>query len=213
MTGSELKEAKITVILPAFNEEKTIGDIVRQVKKYTDDVIVVDDGSWDNTVENALKEKAKVVSHNRNSGYLAALRTGFSIADGDIIVVMDADGQHDPRDIPRLVKPILDDEADLVIGAREKLSSFSERAITRLTRLRVKTQDASSGFKALKKNLAKRMQVRGRCICGTFVLEAKKLGARIVDVKIKSRERAFGKSKIKRHHLVQFFLVLKDLLS
>jgi len=201
----------ITVILPAFNEERTIEEIVRRAKKYTEDVLVIDDGSRDETVKNALKSGARVISHRKNMGYIAALRTGFRHAEGDIIVVMDADGQHDPDDIPPLVKPILEGEADLVIGARKHLS-FSEKILTRLTSIKVKTRDASSGFKAIRKEIAKRMQIRGTCVCGTFVLEAAKLGARITDVKIKYERRRFGRSRIKRHHFIQFFLVLKELI-
>jgi len=205
-------KAKITVILPALNEEKTIGKIVQQIKKYAAEVIVVDDGSSDKTAEKALKQGARVISHLKNKGYIAALRTGFVNAKGEIIVVMDADGQHDPRDIPRLVKPIVDDKADLVIGARERLSSFSENVITKLTRFKVDTWDACSGFKALTRDVAKRMQIRGKCTCGTFILEAHKLGARIMDVKVRDKPRRFGKSRMKKEHLIQFFLVLKELL-
>jgi len=211
MKNKSAKESSLTVILPAFNEEKTIGRIVRRVKEYTDDILVIDDGSRDKTAKNALKQGAKVISHSDNRGYIAALRTGFRHAEGDIIVVMDADGQHDPDDIPSLIKPILDGKADLVIGARDHLS-FSEKVLTKLTSVKVKTKDASSGFKALRKEIAKRMRIKGKCICGTFILEAQKLGAGIVDVKIKCKKRRFGRSRIKRHHFIQFFLVLKELI-
>ncbi len=211
MTSQNRKERSITVILPAFNEEGTIGNIVQKVRKYVDDVIVVNDGSKDKTAENALKHGATVISHRANKGYIHALRTGLKYAEGEVIVIMDADGQHEPDDIPRLVKPILDDEADLVIGARERLSSFSEKILTILTRAKVNTQDASSGFKAITKDVAKKMNVKGECVCGTFVLEAFKLGARVVDIKIKTKPRAYGKSRMKGNHLIQFFLVLKEL--
>jgi glycosyltransferase involved in cell wall biosynthesis len=203
---------QVTVIIPAFNEEKTIGDIILEVRKYGYQVVVVDDGSYDKTVEIARKSGATVISHIKNKGYLEALRTGFRLSNGNIFVTMDADGQHNPADIPRLVKPILDDCADLVIGAREQISSFSERILTMITRFRIDTQDASSGFKALRKSLAERMEIRGRCICGTFVLEAHKLGAKVLDVKVKVNKRTFGKSRMRNKHVVQFFLVLKELI-
>ena len=151
-----------------MNEEETIGKIIQQVKKYALEVIVVDDGSSDKTAEKALEQGARVFSHLKNKGYIAALKTGFVNAKGDIIVVMDADGQHDPADVPRLVKPLLNDEADVVIGARDRLSSFSEKVITKLTRLKVDTRDACSGFRALTRDVAKRMQIRGKCTCGTL---------------------------------------------
>lgn len=203
---------KVSVILPALNEEKTIGEIVKRVKEYADQVIVIDDGSSDRTTEKAKEQGATVISHGENRGYVASLRTGFRNANGDIIVIMDADGQHNPEDIPRLLKPILAGEADLVIGARDKLSSFSERLITRLTRFRVDTKDACSGFRALRRDVAKKMRVKGRCTCGTFVLEAYKLGARIRDVEVKVEPRISGKSRMKKKHFIQFFLVLKELL-
>ena len=82
-------------------------------------IVVIDDESCDKTVENAKKSGAKVISHIKNKGFLEALRKGFKQSYRNIFVTMDVDGQHNPADIPRLVKPILDDHADLVIGARE----------------------------------------------------------------------------------------------
>lgn len=204
---------KVTVIIPALNEEKTIGNLVSAITGMGYQVVVVDDGSCDRTAEVAKKAGAKVVSHEQNRGYMEALRTGFRQSDGDIFVTMDADGQHNPADIPRLIQPILDDCADIVIGVREGSLSFSERLLTMLTRLKVNTQDASSGFKAIRRNMAQEMEIRGKCICGTFILEAYKLGARIVDAKVKVNERHFGKSRMKTQHLIQFFLVLKEFLT
>jgi len=77
--------------------------------------LVIDDGSWDRTRENELRNGVRVVSHERNMGYISSLGIGFTHAEGDIIVVMDADGQHDPDDIPSLLKPILEGEVDLVL--------------------------------------------------------------------------------------------------
>jgi len=113
----------VSLIIPACNEEKTIGEIIDRARKFVGEIIVVDDGSTDNTGMIALKHKAIVVSHRRNKGYTEALRTGFKHARGDIFVTMDADGEHDPNDIPKLVKPILEDKADLVLGVREKYCS------------------------------------------------------------------------------------------
>lgn len=212
MTYRDAKKLKVTVILPALNEEKTIGEIVRRAKQYADQVIVVDDGSIDKTAEKARKRGATVISHGENKGYIASLRTGFKNAKGDIIVIMDADGQHKPEDIPSLIKPIIADEADLVVGARSKHSSPSERILTWLTRFRVKTRDACSGFRALRKEIAEKMRLKGKCTCGTFILEAYKLGARVKDVEVEVRPRIFGKSRMKKEHFIQFFLVLKEIL-
>lgn len=117
-----LSGISITVVIPAYNEEKTIGGIVEELKQHGYDVLVIDDGSVDNTTKVAKEAGAKVIRHSTNRGYIEALRTGFKEASGDIIITMDADGQHQVKDIPKLVKPILEGEADLVMGARNKLS-------------------------------------------------------------------------------------------
>ena len=110
---------KITAILPAYNEEVSLGSIVLNTKKYVDHVIVVDDGSKDNTVEIAELAGAEVISHPTNKGKGAALKTGFEIAKAsEIIVTIDSDGQHDPKEIPKLIAPIISGEADFVNGSR-----------------------------------------------------------------------------------------------
>ena len=110
---------KITVILPAYNEEVSIGSMVIGAKKYSDNVIVIDDGSTDNTAEIARLAGANVIKHSSNQGKGAALKTGFkAVRDTDIIVTMDSDGQHKPEDIKKLVSPIENGEADLVNGSR-----------------------------------------------------------------------------------------------
>jgi len=110
---------KITVILPAYNEEISMGSMVIGAKKYANSVIVIDDGSADNTAEIAKLSGAEVIKHPFNQGKGAALKTGFkAVRDADIIVTMDSDGQHKPEDIKKLVSPIETGEADLVNGSR-----------------------------------------------------------------------------------------------
>ena len=114
---------KIFVIIPAYNEAETVGDIVGELKQLNLDleVIVVDDGSGDKTAENAQKAGAKVLRHKINLGQWAALRTGFAysiINDAKLVVTLDADGQHLPNDIYNLVSPIYKGKADVVIGSR-----------------------------------------------------------------------------------------------
>jgi len=207
-----ISRISITVVIPAYNEEKTIGDIVEELKQHGYDVLVIDDGSVDNTTEVAREAGAKVIRHSTNRGYIEALRTGFKEASGDIIITMDADGQHQVKDIPKLVKPILEGEADLVMGARNRLS-LSEKLITKITNLKVKISDASTGFRALKREFASKMKLRGICTCGTFVLEAYKLGAKVAEVRINPRKRTFGKSRIRKRHIIQAFIVMKEILT
>lgn len=111
----------IVAAIPCFNEERYIGSVVLRVKNYVDKVVVVDDGSTDASVEVARGAGALVQSHDCNKGYGAAVRTSLNKGKelgADVLVIIDADGQHDARDIPRLAKPVLDGEADVVIGSR-----------------------------------------------------------------------------------------------
>jgi len=119
---------RLVVMLPALNEAATIGDIIRRVPRDIPaiaqvDILVIDDGSTDRTVEIAREHGAKVVSHSRNMGVGRALKTGLAEAlrDGfDIALNMDSDGQFSPEDIPKLVGPIVSGEADLVSASRFK---------------------------------------------------------------------------------------------
>jgi glycosyltransferase involved in cell wall biosynthesis len=116
---------KLSIVVPVFNERPTIAEIIRRVRGVDvgmdKEIIVVDDGSTDGTREIlqalALPE-LKVVLQERNQGKGAALRTGFAAADGDIILVQDADLEYDPQEYPRLLEPILDGRADVVYGSR-----------------------------------------------------------------------------------------------
>src|SRR3989344_7650631 len=111
---------KLVVIIPAYNEERTIGDVVKSIPNVNGrisktEVLVVKDGSTDNTEKIALENGARVVSHSSNKGVGMAFRTGIEEAlkrKADIIVNVDADGQFNPLDIPKLIEPILDDQAD-----------------------------------------------------------------------------------------------------
>ena len=111
--------AKITAIMPAYNEELCISGIILGSKKYVDRVIVVDDGSTDNTAEIAALAGAKVIRHSSNKGKGAALKTGFKAArTSEVIVTLASDGQHNPKEIPKLIAPIINGEADIVNGSR-----------------------------------------------------------------------------------------------
>ncbi|TFH42310.1 MAG: glycosyltransferase family 2 protein, partial [ANME-2 cluster archaeon] len=111
----------VTIILPAFNEEVSIGSMVLHARKYAGQVIVVDDGSSDRTVEVAELACADVISHPENRGKGAALKTGFQAAalnGTKVIVTMDSEGQNNPDEIPDLVLPVLSGEADIWNSSR-----------------------------------------------------------------------------------------------
>jgi glycosyltransferase involved in cell wall biosynthesis len=151
----------IVACIPAFNEERTIAKVILQTQKYVDKVIVCDDGSTDMTAEIAEKLGAAVIRHSRNLGYGAALNTLFREAvklNPSCIVTIDADGQHNPSDIPKLTDPIVRGEADIVIGSRflsgrdntPKYRRLGVKVITGIVRKISYPQitDAQSGFRA-----------------------------------------------------------------
>ncbi|RLC74806.1 MAG: glycosyltransferase family 2 protein [Chloroflexi bacterium] len=155
---------KLSIILPTYNEAQVVGRVVADIRRrYPDsnevEVLVIDDGSSDNTGEAADAVGARVIRHPYNKGNGAAIKTGIRAARGEILVMMDADGQHDPADIERLVAPI--GEYDMVVGARGKGSQQWHRQLANsvynafaayLTGFVI--QDLTSGFRAVRRKLA-----------------------------------------------------------
>lgn len=159
-----MTDQKISIIIPAFNEESSIGNVVSEIKGlYPDfEIIVINDASEDRTAKMAEKAGAKVLSHPYNIGNGASVKTGMRIATGDIFVTMDGDGQHRPEDIEKLLKQI--DTYDMVVGQRtfSGQSSFGRwfgnyiynRLASYVAKLKIK--DLTSGFRAVKADVAKR---------------------------------------------------------
>ena len=111
---------KVICIIPSFNEEKTIKTVINGASQYCDSIIAVNDGSQDETNKEAKNAGATVANHLINLGTGAALSTGLKIAKrekADIVVTMDGDGQHDPNDIPMLLRPLIEDKVDIVLGS------------------------------------------------------------------------------------------------
>lgn len=121
----EIKEKKkllISIVIPIYNEENTIKNIINRIPNYyQNEIIIVNDGSTDNSIQMIKEIKNKnirLLNHNRNQGYGAAILTGIKHANGDIIVTLDSDGQHCPEEIPNFVNVLLNDSVDIVIGSR-----------------------------------------------------------------------------------------------
>jgi len=201
----------VSAVIPAYFEEKTIASVVERCLPYVNEVIVVNDGSTDDTTINAQRAGARVIEQNHNMGVMKAIERGLREAHGEILVTLDADGQHDPAEIPRLVQPIIDGEADLVMGKRPSFPHFSEKVLTWLASLRVPCSDVSTGFRAIRREVVQQMDFHGVCLCGTFVLEAARHGARVKCVPVSIRERA-GARRIQTRHITQFFYVLWDVV-
>ncbi|MCC7371777.1 MAG: glycosyltransferase family 2 protein [Chloroflexi bacterium] len=154
-------DPRVVAVVPAFNEERSIGSVILKVLPHVDEVIVVDDGSADATADIAHRAGATVVRHEENQGKGVALQTGFRYAQerkADAVVTLDADGQHIPAEIPKVVRPVLDDEADIVVGSRY-LEPASDVPLARIWGHRVfnfitnrssgvSVTDSQSGFRA-----------------------------------------------------------------
>ncbi|MCC4765383.1 glycosyltransferase [Methanosarcina sp. DH1] len=218
----------VTVILPAYNEEISIGSVVLLARYYADSVIVVDDGSSDRTAEIAKKAGAEVIVHEANKGKGAALKTGFAAADdlgADIIVTMDSDGQHNPAEIPKLVDPIIKGEAEMVNGSRylngldKNTPSYRRVGQTILdgaTKLNSGLQitDSQSGFRAFSastKNVF-RFKAQGMAIESEMLADAGKSGLRIAEVEIGVRyDVDCSTVNPIKHGFGVLFMILKDI--
>jgi glycosyltransferase involved in cell wall biosynthesis len=151
---------EVSVVIPAYNEEGSIGAVVRDVltRGTWCEVLVVDDGSVDRTAEQATEAGARVIRHPYNKGNGAAVKTGIRQARGAVVLLMDADGQHDPQDMPRLTAPIGDH--DMVIGARSARDQTWDRALgNRIFQALASwltgrpIPDLTSGFRAARRDL------------------------------------------------------------
>lgn len=188
----------ITAVLPAYNEEVAIGSIVIETRKYADRVIVVDDGSKDKTAEIAEIAGAEVIKHSKNIGKGAALKTGFEAVDRtDVVVTIDSDGQHDPSEIPKLIAPVINGEADLVNGSRYLGGKASDTPTYRrvgqsvldiATNINSETHitDSQSGFRAFAAHTITLFKFRqtGFGIESEMITEASNAGLRIKEVEI-----------------------------
>src|SRR4030095_1219612 len=110
----------VSILIPAYNEENSIGELIAQIRQLHPDAetLVIDDGSTDETVALARAAGAVVIGHGRNRGYGASLKSGITEARGEVLVFFDADGEHDPCDIARLLEAM--ESADMAVGARTK---------------------------------------------------------------------------------------------
>jgi hypothetical protein len=190
----------IIAAIPAWNEEKTIAKVVVHAMKNVDKVVVVDDGSTDDTATIAQHLGAHVVRHDGNLGYGAAIRSCLSIArdsDSDALVILDADGQHDADDIPKLLAPIQSGQADIVVGSRFAGGEIPEipsyrRAGLRLTNeatnrvAKQKVSDTQSGFRAYSRRAIQRMRLheQGMGITSEIQIRGSDAGLTIVEVPV-----------------------------
>ncbi len=193
------KKMKILAAIPCFNEEATIGSVVIKAKRYVDEVVVIDDGSVDDTARIASEAGAKVIKHKENRGKAAAVKTAFKYAlenDFDIVVTLDGDGQHNADEIPNLLEPVLNGKADMAIGFR--FGRFTEMPFWRKIGKRVldyatgigakKVTDSQCGFRAFNRKtietFAKRIRGNGFSVESEQLVLANDYDLKVAEVRI-----------------------------
>ena len=194
---------KITVGIPAFNEEKNIAAIITKLKKIADTIIVCNDGSTDSTSEIAQNLGVIVINHPKNLGYGAGIKSIFNKSKeigSEVLVTFDGDGQHRLEDVKKVVEPIEKNEADIVIGSRflddaeKKIPRYRKlgiKIITNVTNstLKEKITDSQSGFRAYSKNVISKLNISdfGMGVSTEILIKSSSMGFRIVEVPIMVR--------------------------
>lgn len=214
MTVDKEDAPPITAVIPAFNEAEHIGQVVKGALNHVKEVLVVDDGSKDSTAHVAMAAGAKVIRFPKNRGYGAALSTGIATAalnGSEVIVWLDADGQHNPADVARVCEPVLMGEADLVIGSRYLTKegnrempgyrNFGQKVLTKATNMPNGSHltDSQSGFRCISRKaaLALNLTEEGMGVSSQISMEAGNLGLRIVEVPIECRYEGLDTSSMR----------------
>jgi len=186
------KEISVSVVIPVFNEELTIGDIVARTKSTLEqselpyEVLVVDDGSVDRSAEISQASEAQVI-RGAHQGKGHALRLGFERAKGDVIVALDSDGSHQPEEIPLIAKI-------------PKVNRIGNKMFNNLIQLftGMKITDSQSGLRAIKSSIIKEMKLksRGYEVESEMLVKALKMGVRVAEIPISFEQRTVGRSKL-----------------
>jgi glycosyltransferase involved in cell wall biosynthesis len=224
------REMLLSVIIPVFNEEQTVGNIIRRVKAVMEklgfkyEVIVVDDCSRDQSREISKKAGIRVYQLKEHMGKGYALRAGLAEAKGKIVVTIDSDGSHRPEELPMLLAPVLKDQADLVIGSRylvqkpvaaRKLNAFGVRLFNFLIRLFTKTavSDSQSGYRVMKSTVLKGMSLKSDEyeIESEMLVKTARRGFRVMELPITFEQRTYGRSRL--DPLVDGFKILLSIVS
>jgi len=205
----------LSIIIPVYNEELTIGNVIDRTRaaiqdtRLKNEIIVVDDKSFDKSLEAAKKRSAKIYTLKEHLGKGYALRAGFAKAKGDIIITIDSDGSHKPEELPEVLGPVLQDKADLVIGSRylnhkkvaaRKLNAFGVQIFNNFIRLLtgVAITDSQSGYRAMKRQVLKSQNLKS----GEYEIESEMLVKtakkkfRIAEVPISFEQRTYGRSGV-----------------
>jgi glycosyltransferase involved in cell wall biosynthesis len=208
-------EMLLSVVIPIFNEEPTISDVIGRLKAtmqkigFKHEIIVIDDCSEDRSLEISKSQSVKVYSLKKHMGKGYALRVGFAKAKGEIIATIDSDGSHRPEELPLLLTPILQDQADFVIGSRflhekpasaKKLNSIGVRLFNVLIKIftRTKVSDSQSGYRAMKTEILQNLRLRSSEyeIESEMLVKTAQRGFRVKEVPISFEQRTYGTSRL-----------------
>ena len=212
---------KIIALIPAYNEETTIADVLERTRPFVSEILVVNDGSRDKTAEIARAHGVRVVSHLVNRGLGAAIGTGFAEANkigADVVITLDADGQHDPVEIPKFIAAI-ESGADVVIGSRMMTRTgmpwYRQVAnmlgnLSTLILFGAYVTDSQSGFRAFTRHALSLIDLKtnGMEVSSELIAEAKAHGLKIVEVPIQAIYTDYSLSKGQ-----SFFVGIKTLLK
>ena len=220
----------LSVVIPIFNEDQTIGDVITRLKATMQkigleyELIVVDDCSSDRSLEISRKKRARVYSlkHHMGKGY--ALRVGFSKAKGEIIATIDSDGSHRPEELPLLLYPLLQGQADFVIGSRyisnkptsaKKLNAIGVRLFNALIEVLTRTRvtDSQSGYRVMKSEImrASRLVSCGYEIESEMLVKTTRKGFKVKEVPISFEQRTYGRSRL--DPMVDGFRILMSIVA
>lgn len=217
-----MKENLLSIIIPVYNEESTILEILKRIEKIDltnldvkKEIIIVDDGSTDGTrdILRNLENKYKIIYHPQNQGKGAAVHTGLNYVSGEIVLIQDADLELNPQDYPSLIKPILEGKSKVVYGSRnlEKINTphywsfyFGGKFLTWLTNFLYGSNltDVSIGYKVFKTDVIKKLGLerKGFEFCEEVTAKILKRGYKIIEVPVQYSPRKFQEGK-KTHWL------------
>lgn len=204
---------KVIAIIPAYNEQESIEDVVHNTKRFIDEIIVINDGSTDYTKEVAEKAGAEVIDNIVNRGLGETIKRGYQEAlkhGADIIVQLDADGQYLANEIPLLVQPILNNDADLVLGSRLEKIQYKMPILKRFGNnmfssvLRILTgadvKDGQTGFRAMRREVLETAMPNNKyTYTQEMIIKTAKEGWRIKSIPITFVERIAGESRLISH--------------
>jgi glycosyltransferase involved in cell wall biosynthesis len=224
------KATLLSIVVPAYNEEHTIGDVIDRLRAtlqkigFVYEILVVDDCSRDRSAEISLSKHVKVYSLKQHMGKGYALRAGFSKAKGEIIVTIDSDGSNRPEELPLLLKPVLQDNADLVIGSRfsgnaptsgKRFNAAGVRIFNLMIRVLTgaAVSDSQSGYRAMKSEVLENLSLKsgGYEIESEMLVKIARRRFRVREVPVSFEQRTYGRSTL--DPIVDGFRILMSIVT